>query len=56
VFCAITSLMPGTLPCGSAGDNGLAVHCLDMTQPVIEQLSAEEALCIRTLGEVRPDG
>lgn len=56
VFCAITSLMPGTLPCGSADGNGIAVHCLDVTQPVIEQLSAEEALCIRTLGGDNPDG
>jgi multicomponent Na+:H+ antiporter subunit E len=56
VFCAITSLMPGTLPCGSADGGGLAIHCLDVTQPVIEQLSAEEALCIQTLGEVQGDG
>lgn len=56
VFCAITSLMPGTLPCGSTDGNGVAIHCLDVTQPVVEQLSAEEALCIRTLGEVNPDG
>ena len=56
VFCAITSLMPGTLPCGSADGNELAIHCLDVTQPVIEQLSAEEALCIQALGEVQRDG
>jgi multicomponent Na+:H+ antiporter subunit E len=56
VFCAVTSLMPGTLPCGSTDGDGLTIHCLDVTQPVVEQLSAEEALCIRTLGEVNPDG
>jgi multicomponent Na+:H+ antiporter subunit E len=56
VFCAVTSLMPGTLPCGSADGNGLAIHCLDVTQSVIEQLSAEEALCIQTFGEVQRDG
>jgi multicomponent Na+:H+ antiporter subunit E len=56
VFCTIASLMPGTLPCGTADGNGLAVHCLDVTQPVIEQLSAEEVLCIRAIGEVNPDG
>ena len=56
VFCAITSLMPGTLPCGSADDNGLTIHCLDVTQPVLEQLSAEERLCIQTLGEGPRDG
>jgi multicomponent Na+:H+ antiporter subunit E len=56
VFCAVTSLMPGTLPCGSADGSELAIHCLDVTQPVIEQLSAEEALCIQALGEVQRDG
>jgi multicomponent Na+:H+ antiporter subunit E len=55
-FCAITSLMPGTLPCGPADGNGLAIHCLDLTQPVVEQLSAEETLCIQTLGEAQPNG
>ena len=49
-FCAIMSLMPGTLPCGSAEDNGLLIHCLDVTQPVVEQLAAEESLCMQTLG------
>lgn len=56
VFCAITSLMPGTLPCGSDDGNGLTIHCLDATQPVIQQLSAEEALCIQAFGEVQRDG
>jgi multicomponent Na+:H+ antiporter subunit E len=49
-FCAIMSLLPGTLPCGPAEGDGLAIHCLDVTQPVVEQLAAEEALCIQTLG------
>ena len=49
-FCAIVSLMPGTLPCGPAEDNGLTIHCLDVTQPVAEQLAVEEALCVQTLG------
>ena len=49
-FCAIMSLLPGTLPCGPAEGNGLTIHCLDMTQPVVEQLAAEEALCVQTLG------
>ncbi len=48
-FCAIMSLMPGTLPCGPAEGNGLTIHCLDMTQPVAAQLAAEEALCVQTL-------
>lgn len=52
-FCAIMSLLPGTLPCGSADGNGLAIHCLDVTQPVAEQLAAEEALCMQTVGAPR---
>ena len=55
-FCAIMSLLPGTLPCGPAEGNGLTVHCLDVTQPVVEQLAAEEALCIQTLGGARSNG
>jgi multicomponent Na+:H+ antiporter subunit E len=49
-FCAIMSLLPGTLPCGPTEGNGLAIHCLDVTQPVVEQLAAEETLCMQTLG------
>jgi multicomponent Na+:H+ antiporter subunit E len=48
-FCAIMSLLPGTLPCGPAEGNGLTIHCLDVTEPVPEQLAAEEALCIQAL-------
>lgn len=48
-FSAIMSLMPGTLPCGPAEGNGLTIHCLDMTQPVAEQLAVEEALLVQTL-------
>src|SRR5207245_3064885 len=49
-FCAIMSLLPGTLPCGPAEGNGLNIHCLDVTQQVVEQLAAEEALCMQALG------
>jgi len=55
-FCAIMSLMPGTLPCGAAEGNGLTIHCLDVTQPVAEQLAAEEILCMETLGGAPRDG
>ena len=55
-FCAIMSLLPGTLPCGLAEDNGLTIHCLDVTQPVVEQLAAEEALCIQALGGAQRNG
>ena len=49
-FCAIMSLLPGTLPCGPAEGNGLTIHCLDVTQPVAEQLAVEEALCMQAVG------
>jgi multicomponent Na+:H+ antiporter subunit E len=49
-FCAIVSLLPGTLPCGPAEGDGLTIHCLDVTQPVVEQLAAEEALFMQALG------
>jgi multicomponent Na+:H+ antiporter subunit E len=55
-FCAIMSLLPGTLPCGPAEGNGLTIHCLDVTQPVAEQLAAEEALCVQTLGGAQRNG
>jgi multicomponent Na+:H+ antiporter subunit E len=54
-FCAETSLLPGTLPCGPHERGGLAIHCLDITQPVVEQLAAEEALFTRALGGSRGD-
>ena len=55
-FCAVMSLLPGTLPCGPAEGNGLTIHCLDVTQPVVEQLAAEEALCMQTLGGAQRNG
>ena len=42
-FAAITSLLPGTVPCGEEGGQ-LIYHCLDTRQPVLQQLAAEEAL------------
>lgn len=55
-FCAIMSLMPGTLPCGPSERDGLTIHCLDVTQPVADQLAVEEALCVQTLGGALRDG
>ena len=47
-FATITSLMPGTVPCGEK-DGALIYHCLDIRQPVVEQLWAEEELLARAL-------
>lgn len=40
-FSTVASLMPGTLPAGDDGES-LVVHALDVSQPVAEQLGAEE--------------
>lgn len=42
-FTTYASLLPGTLPLGGDGEGGIAVHCLDKSQPVAEQLAVEEA-------------
>jgi multicomponent Na+:H+ antiporter subunit E len=48
VFTALTSLLPGTVPAGD--ENGkLVYHCLDVDQPVVSQLTAEEAALSRAL-------
>ena len=47
-FATFTSLMPGTVPIGG-GDDALIYHCLDTTQPVVEQLWKEERLLARAM-------
>ena len=49
-FCALSSLMPGTLPTGTDEQGALLVHCLDIGQPVAANLKAEERLFIRAVG------
>ena len=49
-FCALSSLMPGTLPTGANERDELLVHCLDVGQPVAANLKAEERLFIRAIG------
>jgi multicomponent Na+:H+ antiporter subunit E len=49
-FCALSSLLPGTLPTGTDENGALLVHCLDVDQPIAANLAAEEALFIRVLG------
>jgi multicomponent Na+:H+ antiporter subunit E len=49
-FCALSSLMPGTLPTGTDEQGALLVHCLDMSRPVAANLAAEEQLFIRAFG------
>jgi multicomponent Na+:H+ antiporter subunit E len=54
-FSSITSLLPGTVPCGDR-DGVLVYHCLDTDQPVVEQLWAEEKLLARALVSGRQHG
>jgi multicomponent Na+:H+ antiporter subunit E len=49
-FCALSSLMPGTLPTGANDEGALLVHCLDTSQPVAANLRAEELLFMRAVG------
>ena len=45
-FTTLTSLLPGTVPAGAQGGE-LVYHCLDVGQPVVSQLAAEEAALVR---------
>jgi multicomponent Na+:H+ antiporter subunit E len=49
-FTTLTSLLPGTVPTGDDGGQ-LVYHCLDVDQPVVSQLAAEEAALSRALGD-----
>lgn len=48
LFTGYTSLLPGTVPCGD-GDGGVVYHCLDISQPIVDQLAAEEARLSRAI-------
>ena len=48
VFTTLTSLLPGTVPTGEE-DGQLVYHCLDVEQPVVTELAAEEAALVRAL-------
>lgn len=47
-FAAITSLLPGTVPAGE-DENAIVYHCLDITQPVPEQIAVEERRLVSAL-------
>lgn len=48
VFTTLTSLLPGTVPAGEESGQ-LVYHCLDVEQPVVAELAAEEAALVRAL-------
>ena len=56
MFTTLMSLLPGTVPTGSGASGGLLIHCLDIEQPVIAQLAAEEAVFARVIAEAPSDG
>jgi len=49
-FCALASLLPGTLPVGIDGDS-LLVHGLDVAQPIARDLAEQEAQFMRVIGD-----
>jgi multicomponent Na+:H+ antiporter subunit E len=55
-YTTLMSLLPGTVPTGLDKSGGLLIHCLDVEQPVVAQLAAEEALLVRAIGGVRSNG
>lgn len=40
-FAIVTSLLPGSIPIDETAD-GLVYHCLDVTQPIAQQMADEE--------------
>lgn len=54
-FASETSLLPGTLPISDDGDT-IVYHCLDVGQPIAEQLGAEEQALARVFDGARGDG
>jgi len=49
-FLTLSSLLPGTLPTGLDEEGAVLIHCLDVGQPVVAQMTAEELLVMRALG------
>src|SRR5262249_41968182 len=54
-FTALMSLLPGTVPMGSAEKGELLIHCLDVGQPVAAQLAEEELLFVRVVKDLHSD-
>jgi multicomponent Na+:H+ antiporter subunit E len=49
-FATIMSLLPGSVSVGEGADDRVLVyHCLDLAQPLVEQLYAEERLFAKAL-------
>jgi multicomponent Na+:H+ antiporter subunit E len=55
-FCALSSLLPGTMPVKSDATGNVLVHCLDTRQPVVEQLCKDASLFRAAVGAMQNDG
>jgi multicomponent Na+:H+ antiporter subunit E len=53
-FATVTSLLPGTVPTDD-DEEGLLYHCLDVAQPVVDQLDLEERTYTKALAPRRSD-
>jgi multicomponent Na+:H+ antiporter subunit E len=56
MFTTLMSLLPGTVPTGADARSQLLVHCLDVEQPVIAQLAAEEVVFARVSAQAPSNG
>ena len=56
LFTTLMSLLPGTVPAGSAGTGALLIHCLDVGQLVAAQLAEEEAQFVQAIGGAAGNG
>lgn len=54
--CAVMSLQPGKLPISTGPDGTMLIHCLDLREPVAEQVAADEAAFCGILGAERRHG
>jgi multicomponent Na+:H+ antiporter subunit E len=55
-FCALSSLLPGTVPVKSDRSGVVLVHCLDVGQQVVAQLTEDEILFSRAVSGKRDNG
>lgn len=46
-FVMLSAMMPGTLPVGRTADEAIIVHCLDVTRPIVSDMSADETRFVR---------
>ena len=51
LYLSMVSLMPGSLPVGVDENSRVTMHCLDIDQPIVEQMADNEARLIRTWEE-----